>query len=188
MQTDKQFQFSKITDTGITDPLKAEWRESLTAPQDDMWEAFTDNAKHWELKEGNQTIGYACVNDDNMLLQYYLVPQWMHVSVDIFQEFISQLKISKAMVGSNNPFLFSVAMHFQKSIEIDTYLFTDLLKVKMIEKEGLRSAESEDLEKLVHFYNESMGGPEEWLRSYVANLIDRGEIFLLVEEKEILGT
>ena len=190
MQTfTKQFQFNKITDTSILNAIKVEWRKSLTAPQDDMWEAFTDDSNHWELKDKAQTIGYTCVNDDNRLLQFFVLPDWMQEGVLIFQQFIQQHKIKKALIGTNNPICLSIAMHFQKSIEVDTYLFTDFLKVNIIKKEGvLRSAESENLEKLVEFCHKSMGGPKVWLNGYIGNLIDRGEFFVFEDGEEILGT
>lgn len=184
-----QFQFNKITDSTNLSPLREEWRKSLTAPQDDMWEAFTDFAVHWEIKEENQLIGYACVNDENCLLQFYVTPQWMDNAVSIFQLFIHQQKINKAIIGTNNPIFLSVAMHFQKSVAVDTYLFTDFLKVDTGQNEGtLRSAEVNDLEVLVDFCHVSMGGPKEWLTGYVGNLIRRGEFFVFEDRGEILGT
>ena len=190
MQTDtKQFHFNKITDTSILDPLKFEWQKSLTAPQDGMWEVLTDYANHWEVKDENQTIGYACVDDDNRLLQFFVLPHWMQEGVSIFQQFIDQEEIKKGLIGTNNPFCLSMTMHFQKAVEVNTYLFTDFFEVKTVEKEGvLRLAAEEDLEKPVDFCHKSMGGPKEWLNGYLGNLIARGEIFALEDGEEILGT
>ncbi|MCF8247609.1 MAG: GNAT family N-acetyltransferase [Saprospiraceae bacterium] len=185
----QQFQFNEVTDTSILNPLKDEWQKSLTAPQDDMWEAFTNYSNHWELKNENQTIGYACVNDDNLLLQFYVLPPWMQESISIFEEFIHHQKIKKALIGTNNPICLSIAMHFLKTIKVDTYLFTDFLNVDTTNNKGiLRPAELKDIGTLVIFCHESMGGPKEWLKGYIGNLIKRGEFFILEDGEEILGT
>ena len=190
MQTDpKQFEFKKITNTNILNTLKVEWRKSLTAPQDGMWEVLTDLANHWELKDEKQTIGYACVDDDNRLLQFFVLPDWLQEGVSIFQQFIYQEEIKKGLIGTNNPICLSIAMHLQKLVEVDTYLFTDFLKVNTIEKDGvLKHAEKEDLEKLVDFCYKSMGGSQEWLNGYIGNLIEKGEFFVYEDGEEILGT
>ncbi len=185
----KQFQFNKITDYSILNPLKEEWRKSLTAPQDDMWETFTDYSNHWELKDDTQIIGYACVNEDNRLLQYFVLPNWLQESEMVFQQFIRQQKIDNALIGTNNPIFLSTAMHFQKLVKVDTYLFSNFLNENIIVKEGtLRLAKSKDLIRSVDYYHKSIGAPKEWLNGYVGNLIDRGEFFLFEDGEEILGS
>ncbi|MTI29489.1 hypothetical protein [Xanthovirga aplysinae] len=68
----KQFHFNKITNNSILNPLKAEWRKPLIPPQDEMWEVLTNYANHWEMKDENKTIGYACVDDGHRLLQFFV--------------------------------------------------------------------------------------------------------------------
>ena len=185
----KQYIFNKTEYTSSLDPLKSEWQKSLTAPQDDMWEAFTDFADHWEIKEEDQLIGYACTNDDNGLLQFYLLPNWLQAGASIFQQFIDQENIKKAMIGTNNPVCLSLALHFQKLLKVDTYLFTDVLKVEFIEMhKPLRVVRSADLAIMVDYYHNSMGGPKDWLKGYLTNLIEREELFVLENKEDILGS
>jgi len=154
-----------------------------------MWEAFTDYADHWEINDESQTIGYACVNEDNCLLQFYLVAHWMQEGVSIFQQFIQQRNIKMGLIGANNPFCLSTAMHLQKSVEVNTYLFTDFFEAKRgVQKGVLKVATKGDLDNLVDFCHKSMGGPKEWLVGYIGNLIAKGEIFALTDGNEILGT
>ena len=185
----KKIQFNKVLDVNILSPLKVEWRKSLTAPQDDMWEAFMKNSIHWEIKLNDKIIGYACVNADNHLLQFFLVPEWMQEGISLFKQFINSQKIKKAVVGTNNPFFLTVAMHYQKSIKIDTYLFTEFVKGIVVETEGtLNLAKPKDLDKLVIFCHDSTGAPKEWLKEYINNLINRHDIFVFEKDTEILGT
>jgi predicted acetyltransferase len=183
-----KFQFNKVTDTTVLEPLKAEWRKSLTAPQDDMWETFTNYADHWHINVNTQTIGYACVNDENRLLQFYVTPEWMPEGNAIFEHFVHQQKIKKAIIGTNNPLCFSIAMHLQKSVQIHYYLFSDFLQEKVIEKEGtIKSGKIKDIEKFVDFTHESTGGPKQWLEGYLSTLINKGGYFIFENNGEILG-
>lgn len=181
--------FIKTTDPSQVSSLKAQWLKTLTAPQDGMWEALTNQAIHWEINTGDKSIGYACVTEDNRLLQFYLVPDDLHDGIDIFKDFIHQQKITSALIGTNNPTCLSIALHVQKSVVVDTYLFTDFLEVNLIAHDGkLRMAMNEDLSPLVDFCHLSMGAPKEWLAGYLQNLIDRNEIYIFEKGEEILGT
>ncbi len=185
----KQFHFNKFTNNDTLDSLKTEWRKSLTAAQDGMWEVFAAYASQWEIRNENETIGYACVDDENRLLQFYLNPQWMKFGTAVFEQFVKQMEIKTAMVGTNNPIFLSLALHLQKSITIDTYLFHDALQADMKQQPGtLKIAWEEDLQRLIEFCHINMGGPKEWLQGYLSNLISRGEIFMLMDSEEILGT
>jgi len=183
-----QFHFQKITDTSQLNILKSEWIKSLVAPQDDMWEAFTNGATHWDLKQKDQSIGYACVNDENKLLQFFVIPDWNHEGPTIFQKFIKQQSIKSAMIGTNNPACLSLAMHFQTAVKVDTYLFTDVLNVAQNTTKGtFKPVEVQELDMLVGFYHNSIGAPIEWLNSYLGNLVGKDQVFVLTDGNEILG-
>lgn len=182
------YSFKKNDAPAILSPLKAIWQKSLVAPQDGMWETLTGYATPWEIQAENQTIGYACVDDENRLLQFFVLPPWMQAGETIFRQFIAQEKIEKGLVGTNNPMCLSIAMHVQKSVKVDTYLFTDYVKEATVERAGVfRMATEDELERLVDFYHKSMDGPEAWLTGYLGDLLAKGEIFFLEENGEILG-
>jgi len=183
-----QYYFQKVTDLSVLDNLKHEWQKSLVAPQDDMWEAFTNGATHWEIKTKNQSIGYACVNDENRLLQFFVLPFWNQEGPTVFQQFIKDQNIKSAMIGTNNPVCLSLAMHFQSSVTVDTYLFTDVLDADPMKMDGtIRPVVSQELENLVGFYHNSIGAPIDWLNGYLGNLVEKSEVFILVDGNEILG-
>lgn len=185
----KQFYFNKVTHKPILETLKTQWQETLTAPQDGMWETLTDHANHIEVKADNETIGYACIDDQKQLLQCFIVPKWRHNGVEIFEQLLKKEQIPSALIGTNNPVFMSLAMHFQQSVTIDTYLFEDEIEAEASTHGGtLKLAWQDDLTSLVNFYNASVGAPKEWLEGYLGNLIAKGELFFLLEGTEILGT
>lgn len=183
------FYFNKITDTASIDSLILDWRKTLLAPQDGMWETFLDMASYVEVRANNQTIGYACYNDENQLLQCYIEPYWLPSGADFFKQLISQFEITSAMVGTNNPIFRSLAMPFQKSTIVDTFLFHDAIDTENNHEETpkIKLAWNDNLSTLVDFYHDSIGASQEWLNFYLNNLISRGELFFLAEGDEILG-
>lgn len=169
--------------------LKEAWRNTLTAPQDGMWESFMDSADLWTLKINDSKIGYACVNQQEQLIQFFVTPAWRHKGTAIFETFIRQHSIKKAMVGTNNPVFLFNALHFQASVVINTYFFTEHLEAPNAQKEGvLKEADTKSLNGVVEFCHLSIGAPKEWLNLYLTNLINRRELFILRNEKDIIGT
>ncbi len=185
----KKYNFHKSDHSTEMDQLKAHWLKSLVAPQDDMWESFMNYAQHWNIKDEGQQIGYACINDENCLLQFFILPYWLQEGVSIFQQFIDEQDITKGIIGTNNPIYCSLAMQFQKSVKVDTYLFGDFIKIEPIDRvEKPRLAQNKDLDLVVEFCHLSMGAPKEWLTGYVSNLIEKSEFFILDNNQQIIGT
>lgn len=169
--------------------LKTTWLQTLTAPQDGMWESFTNHAQHWQIQQDEAIIGYAAVNEEACLLQFYLKPEWRPDGLPIFAAFIEAQNIRTALIGTNNPHCLSLALHFQKQVEVDTYLFSDFFPTEPKEINGdLRFAKKSDLSRIVDFCYMSMGAPREWLKGYIGDLIAKGEIQLLEEGGDIMGT
>lgn len=182
------FNFNKSLDIENLAPLIQAWKKSLLAPEDGMWEVLTGYAQHWEINTGDELIGYACVDDEERLLQFYLVPFWIQDGAEILQQFLKHANVQKGLIGTNNPIALSIAMQMQKSVVVDTCLFTDHLSVEIPQIEGVfRPFEKENIERLIGFYHQSMDGPEDWLRGYLGDLLEKGEVFVLERENEILG-
>lgn len=179
---------SKVTDTRSLTELRQHWRESLTGPQDGMWEIFRDTAEHWAFTAGDQVIGYACANEEHGLMQFYLSPTWQHKRVGTLKTFLKQEAIAKGIVGTNNPAFLSAALELMQSVKVDTYLFTDQTQALSEEKTGdFVAANGEDLDRLINFYHQSIGAPESWLRGYLGNHLERGELFFLKQGDSVIG-
>ena len=186
----KALTFSQIQDSKLIQALKQAWLKSLTAPQDGMWESFTDQAKHWLIQLNQETVGYTCVNEENTLLQFYLQPQFLNEGAAIFKTFIQQQKITQAIIGTNNPICLSLILHLNQSVQVHTYLFKDFSASAPTTNQDIAvvMAKSKDLLKLIAFCNYSVGAPEQWLKVYLGDLIEKGEIFILEDAGEVVGT
>lgn len=185
----KEFIFSEVNSNQDIAELKLEWLKSLTSPQDGMWESFRNSAVHWKIIYADQTIGYASVNHQNQLLQFYISPKYLSRGEEIFQDFIKENDIKNGIVGTNNPIYLSIASNFVQELKVHTYLFRQKNEVSISHKEGiLRECQPENLESIINFCHHSIGAPKEWLKEYLENLTHKREIFILELEDQIIGT
>lgn len=180
--------FSLTDDPARLVDLKKSWRTTLTAPQDGMWEALRELAKQWEITLGGKLIGYACVDADNQLLQFYLEGPWLKNGVPYLQQFIKQERIGVALVGTHNPQFLSLVMHLQKRVKVHTYLFHDFEAVPLPPRSGaFKAVKREELASLVDFYHYSIKAPKAWLTDYLGKHVREGEVFTLHQAGKIVG-
>jgi len=186
---ERSYSFNKVTNVDELTILKNDWLDSLTSPQDGMWEFFRNSAMNWGIICEDEMIGYASVGEGNQLLQFYISPKYFLQGEVIFKEFINKMKIKTGIVGTNNLGYLSIALNFVKELNVHSYLFRNNYEVHIEEKEGiLKECKDEDIERIVNFCHYSMGAPKEWLVGYIGGLIEKGEIFFLEIDDKIIGT
>ena len=169
--------------------FEQKWSGSLTRPQDGMWNSIRSNSTYWEVRKSERLMGYTCVNSENVLLQFYLLPKFLSEGLKIFKEYITHTGIKKGIVGTNNPIYLSLALHDVEDVKIHTYLFSDNVEVNLEKKEGnLKKCQEKDTEVIIDFCHQSVGAPKEWLAGYISRLINKGEVFVLGKGEEIIGT
>ena len=185
----QEYSFKEITDASDLDEVKKDWLATLASPQDGMWEAFRHHAIDWGIYLDGSLIGYAVINDENQLLQFYLTPIHLANGESIFKNFVDQRNIQSGIVGTNNPQFLSLTLHFTANIQVHSYLFRAYHPVDIATKNGeLKECQKEDLESVINFCHYSIGAPKEWLAVYLGNLIERKEIFFLEKDDTIIGT
>ncbi|MGB1206136.1 MAG: GNAT family N-acetyltransferase [Chitinophagales bacterium] len=188
MKNTYTFQKTTATDEALK-PLKKSCLANLTSPQDDYWAEMRAKAVLWKIVSDDSLIGYACVNSQNKLLQFYVIPTYFSKGTLIFQEFLRQQAIKKALVGTNNPIFLSLALNEVKKIEIDTYLFRMIHdEVSIEEKEGVfRACEMGEIEHFLDFYYDSIEADKAFMSNYLRKYIEQKGIFALEKENQIIG-
>ena len=183
-----RFRFIKTSDSDELEALKSKWQNSLTAPQDGMWEAFMNFAEDWLIQIDGKTAGYACVDANNYLLQFFVLPKLLREGPAALEAFIAQQNIKQGIIGTNNPVCLSIAMHIQRSVSIHTYLFADFLPGQTTTKKAkLITADKQDLAMLVTFCHTCTGGEKSWLKQYIGDLIAKKEYFFIEDGADIVG-
>jgi len=161
---------------------------------DVSFEAIDNKETISTFETEEKIIGYACVSKKNTLYTFYITPKYLMHGTVVLDEFIKQRGIEKAMIGTNNPICLSLIMHFQKSIEIDSYIFKNMEEVNEAERNvEFKLAEPADQEGLVNFnisahgYKDKSEEFRDRLRNYCGNSISKGEVFILLKKNEIIG-
>ena len=153
-----QITFTESDHTDLSAQLHDKWLKSLTAPQDGMWEAFINMGTAWQVLFDGNIVGYASVGQDGRLLQFYIEPEHSEHGPYALESFIGKTNVSTAMVGTNNPLMLALCMHFQKNVSIDTYFFTEVVPTRLtFDFNELVPAISDDLNRIVEFCHESVG-------------------------------
>jgi len=186
--------FEAIDNKETISIFETAWRNSLTFPYDSPYERDFDSCQHWAIKQEEKLIGYACVSKKNILHNFYITPKYLMHGTVVLEEFIKQRAIKKAEVDTNNPICLSMIMHFQKSIEIESYLFKDMKEVNQEERDvEFRLAEPDEQERLINFTirahkisDTSEASLNGW-RNYYSDVVSKGVIFVIEKKNEIIG-
>ena len=169
--------------------LRSECRATLTSPPDGMWEAFRAQAQPWIIRQQDQAVGFALVDEAQQLLQFYVQPPHLPAHLNLFAQLLEETKVKSGIVGTHQPIYLSTALHFVQYLQVHTYLFRELVAQVVDERKGeLLEATPANLKQLVDFCHYSVGAPPEWLNTYLGGLISRQELFYLLLNDTIVGT
>ena len=179
-------------------PLKAEYLARTTAPLDGMWLCgFLPLAQHFGLYRGGALAGYVCINDEGYMLQFYICQDQMSEVQVIFADMISgnfaELpEIKGAFASTAEPDYLSLCLDNFSAFEVNALMY-QLSRSLEISKNSdplwsLTALRVEHLPEAIEFCIRNIGAPEEWLRGYLSNLIERQEVFGCWQDGELIGT
>lgn len=153
---------------------------------DGMWLCgFVPLADHFAISSGETLVGYTCVNSDGYILQYHLTENCRHDAIEVFQQLASnQLQTSSVIKGAFSstaePQMLSYCFEAFSSFEVDTLMYRDCEDdTPDPDRQALPMAlvRIEQLESAALFAQAHAGGSMDWLMSYLANLINRRELY-----------
>lgn len=170
--------------------LKQEYLDQLVAPIDGMWESFVRQGFHHVIEVDNQDYGYVVVNGEQRMLQFYLLdgqdPQ------TIFRQCIDELEIKGAFAATCEGLYLALCMDHQNSIEVNAMMYV-ALPISGLQDPGFpasmgfRKIESADFETAVAFGVDAIDANRQWLEGYYAERIERGELFCVWQEGQIIA-
>jgi RimJ/RimL family protein N-acetyltransferase len=171
--------------------MKAAYRTNQPAPLDGMWQAFVDMGDPY-LVTANDSKGYAVLNGEKKLLQVEL-PADIDAAA-AFAELVTATGATGAYAASFETPYHALAKAQQASAETNAYLY-ELPAGAVVEpaifpaSTTLRALKDSDLSLAVDFASETLGADRGWLKSYYSGLIDRGELFGLIDaEGSLIAT
>jgi len=177
--------------------LKRQYMQQTTAPLDGMWLCgFVPMARHFKLCDGDDLVGFCCVNDDGFLLQFHLTPDHQNHSAELFDSIAQGTAptvgaVKGAFASTAEPRYLSLCLdHFSK-FEVHALMYQQAgSAVAQSESEELElsAVDMDQLPQAIEFAVAAIGAPEEWLSGYYTNLIQRGELFGVWSEGRLIAT
>ena len=189
----------------------AEWKQaylaSLVGPMDGYWEtAVIGLAPHYEMVVAGERVGYFAAKNGR-LLQFFVADAFLPKASALFDQVLAAVELDSAAVSTVEPMFLALCLDRQTavstklntSVAINMYLFQDHhlvhSELPAYPNAQFRPGTLTDLAQLVQFLHENdeyedteaieegAGGHVPYARS----LIENGEVFLLLNDEDILG-
>jgi hypothetical protein len=169
---------------------RQELYRTFVAPLDGMWEALhIASANPFMIILDDAPIGYCCIDEAQHLNQLYLLGAYRSQITKAVKELIKSKLIQGALLSSIEPVAFNACLAVAKTTQVDTLNFQYNSPHKGAENKELLNlikATADDLLAVKSFFQEEAGFTDNF--GYAENLINRGELFLLIKDNILTAT
>ncbi|MDA3907061.1 MAG: GNAT family N-acetyltransferase [Bacteroidales bacterium] len=181
----------KFIKTNITDTingLRSQLYKKLTAPIDAMWELlYIGSSQHYFIENDENIMGYCCINDDNCLVQIFLLEEYNSKMENVITALIESKLITSASLSSNEPISFNTCLSLSKGNKTNTFCYEHANTPRDIEsKLNLELVTTNDIPSIKVFLKDQVGMDDTF--GYTENLVSRKEIYMLKESDVIIAT
>ena len=179
---------AKVESIRALEPLKQLYMADTTAPLDGMWLfGFVPQAEHYGFYEGDACVGFACVNREAHLLQFFVERAHQGQASAVFKALVKgeegRAPVLGAFASTAEPHYLALCLDHFPSFKVNALMYQrDLLRAApevaaRAERWPLRVMQPEDAALVVALAAESTGAPAQWLEGYYRELLARGEVF-----------
>ncbi len=181
----------KQVDLAEVELLKSAYLESLTAPLDGMWESFANMANHFGFFDGNECLGYAAINQEGKLLQFF-TSSTIH-SRNAFEQLLAEKEIIAAVVPTSDSNTLSLCHDVQRGVQVNALMYYEPNEDSIEPVDWPTGCEfqvlhSNQLDAAVGFCETTLGADRNWLTQYLTERIQGEELFGLWKEKRLIAT
>ncbi len=170
------------------DELSAAYHHTLSAPLDDMWSAFADDAEPLAIVIGDgPAVGCASIDQAGELHRFFVRSEFDDRADRCFRALIEQRGINTVVVATADPGLLSVAVPRCRSANTVAFVYQHETGPEGGSLSDLRRGVDTDHDAAVAFTRSATEAPAQWLDGYVAERIDRNELFLHEDNGQIVG-
>ena len=162
--------------------------QHLTAPIDAMWEQlYIASAQPYLITEGNQNIGYCCIDSDKRLLQLFVIQSFRQQMQQVIKRLIDSELVISASLSSSDPVSFNACLFHSKSISTNTFCFEHGNEsVEFESRLNLELVSEEEIPMIKAFLKQEVGMDDTF--GYTENLVNRKEIYRAKDGDTIIAT
>lgn len=168
--------------------LRKTFYENLTAPIDAMWEQlYIASAQSYLIAQGNQNIGYCCIDSEKRLLQLFLIQSFKQQMQQVIGMLIGSDLVTSASLSSSDPTSFNACLFHSTSISTNTFCFEHTNESVELESSlNLALVSEEEIPMIKAFLKQQVGMDDTF--GYTENLVNRKELYRAREGNTIIAT
>ncbi|WP_080636011.1 GNAT family N-acetyltransferase [Salinispora mooreana] len=159
--------------------LRSERQQNLLGPEDDMWATFADMAEPYEILIDGHIVGCCSIDDDNQLHAFHVSHDYQEVASEVLAHVIDTKKISAAVASTVDPAFLSLSLTTGGKADPVALMYTLIAPTAQRESVAVRPASRADHCAAVEFYQAEIGLPRDFLERFLAERVDRGELYLV---------
>ncbi len=180
--------FIKAANPELITELRTKLYQKLTAPIDAMWELlYIASAQPFLINEEGKTIGYCCIDEQDNLLQIFVLDEFLAKMDQVIRSLIASNLIKSASLSSSEPVSFNACLQQSFSSQANTFCYQHSNKpIEMSHDFNLEVASSNNITAIKLFLKEQVGMDDTF--GYTENLVARKEIYLVKESEAIIAT
>ncbi|PZX51990.1 GNAT family N-acetyltransferase [Algoriphagus chordae] len=180
--------FIKSTDPNLITELRQKLFQKLTAPIDAMWELlYIASAQSFLIEDAGKTIGYCCIDEQDSLLQLFLLDEYLAKMAQVIASLIDSKLINSASLSSNEPVSFNACLRRSASTQTNTFCYQHSNKLVEVNPDfSIDLVSVKDIPVVKTFLKEQIEMDDTF--GYTENLVSRKEIYLVRESEIIIAT
>lgn len=167
--------------------LRAEYRSTLSAPPDDMWATFAEQADPAALVRDTELIGCAAVDAAGELHRFFVRRGFEQLGGELFETVRAARPVQSTIVSTLDPGALSVLLPHARSVSTVALLYHHEAPPEGDVLDQFRHATEADQSEAQGFMLASTGMPPAFIKEYAAERIDRRELYLHEIDGAIAG-
>jgi GNAT superfamily N-acetyltransferase len=124
-EIEKQIRYEKCTSLEEVSDLRNQYLDHLIEPQELYLELMVSSADVYEIILNKVQIGYFFLDEEGILLEYFIIQQQLHLAEEIFKKIIAEFSIHKAFCKSFDHMLLSCCAGLQIKTSVLGVLFRE---------------------------------------------------------------
>jgi GNAT superfamily N-acetyltransferase len=153
-----------------------------------MWAAFADAASHHALLVSGETVGCCSVNEARELLFFHVHAEYEELAEALLGYLIKRLELTAALPSTVDPSFLSLSLDAGHGSITKAMMFQHMLAPEGTGLSDLRPASAADHAAAMDFVESATSFPRAFLEPYLAERIEKGQLFLYEGEEEILAS
>lgn len=107
--------------------LRERYLDGLLKGQEALLEVLVPHGEHYLILTKGQTAGYFILHDVDVLIEYYVLDEYLAYTHQFLKEFIEQRRVRSALVKSFDHMFLACAMDFQIGVKSKGVLVRDFI-------------------------------------------------------------